>query len=97
MRRTLSTMERFFESNVQGVRRFGAASLDLVGVGVGWYGGYFEYTLSPWDFAAARLFVEQAGGKVTDCEGKDLKLEKTSVLATNTLLHVPMLEVVRKQ
>ncbi len=97
MRRTLSAMERFFESNVQGVRRFGAASLDLVGVGVGWYGGYFEYTLSPWDFAAARLFVEQAGGKVTDCEGKDLKLEKTSVLATNTLLHVPMLEVVREQ
>ena len=94
MRRTLGAMQQFFELNVQGVRRFGAASLDLVGVGVGWYGGYFEYTLSPWDFAAARLFVEQAGGKVTDCDGGTLELQKGSVLATNGLLHDAMLKVV---
>jgi len=96
MRRTLAAMGKIFELDVQGVRRFGAAALDLVGVGVGWYGGYFEYTLSPWDFAAARLFVEEAGGKVTDCEGQPLVLQKGSVLATNTLLHDTLLEVVRK-
>lgn len=95
MQRTLGAMQRLFELDVQGVRRFGAASLDLIGVGVGWYGGYFEYTLSPWDFAAARLFVEEAGGKVTDCDGGTLKLEKGSVLASNALLHDAMLEVVR--
>ena len=47
------------------------------------------------DFAAARLFVEEAGGKVTDCDGGTLKLEKGSVLASNALLHDAMLEVVR--
>ena len=96
MKRTLATMQDLFEQNILGVRRFGSAALDLAYVGVGRYGGYFEYTLSPWDFAAARLFVEEAGGKVTDCLGDDLQLKRTSVLASNALLHAPLLEIVRQ-
>lgn len=95
MKRTLDTMQSLFEQNIRGVRRFGSAALDLAYVGVGRYGGYFEYTLSPWDFAAARLFVEEAGGKVTDCLGDQLKLGRTSVLASNSLLHDCLLDIVR--
>lgn len=95
MKHTLTTMQELFEQQVRGVRRFGSATLDLVYVGTGRFGGYFEYTLSPWDFAAARLFVEEAGGKVSDCFGNELKLQKTSVLATNSILHGAMLDITR--
>ncbi len=95
MKRTLAAMQDFYESNVQGIRRFGSAALDLAYVGTGRYGGYFEYTLSPWDYAAGRLFVEEAGGKVTDCVGNPIELKKSSMLATNSLLHESMLDIVR--
>ncbi len=96
MKRTLRSIERLFESQIHGIRRMGTAALDLVQVGLGRFGGYFEYTLSPWDFAAARLFVEEAGGTVTTCSGNPLELKKSSVLATNTLLHSQMLAIVRE-
>lgn len=95
MKRTLATMQDLFEQNIRGVRRFGSAALDLAYVGTGRFGGYFEYTLSPWDFAAARLFVEEAGGKVSDCLGNELELQKSSILATNHLLHEQMLKLIR--
>ena len=56
---------------------------------------YFEYELSPWDFAAGRLFVEEAGGRVTTCQGPPLPLAKTSLLATNGRLHEAILEILR--
>jgi myo-inositol-1(or 4)-monophosphatase len=83
------------DHHVHGIRRFGAATLDLCMVGLGQLGAYFEYTLSPWDFAAGRLFVEEAGGRVTTCRGEPLPLARSSVLATNGLLHDAMLSVVR--
>jgi len=63
---------------------------------LGRFGGYFEYQLSPWDFAAAQLFVQEAGGQVTDCLGNPLRLAKTSVLASNGRLHPQLLEIVKK-
>ncbi len=96
MRATLDAIEELFRQNIHGVRRMGTAALDIVQVGLGRFGGYFEYQLSPWDFAAARLFLEEAGGKITTCDGGELPLEKTSVLATNSLLHESVLEIVRK-
>jgi myo-inositol-1(or 4)-monophosphatase len=96
MRATLDAVEALFEQNIHGIRRFGTAALDIVQVGLGRFGGYFEYKLSPWDFAAARLFLEESGGKITTCSGDDLPLETTSVLATNSRLHEPMLEIVSK-
>ena len=66
MRATLRTIQDLFESNVQGIRRMGTAALDLIQVGLGRFGGYFEYQLSPWDFVAAQLFVQEAGGQVPD-------------------------------
>lgn len=96
MKATLAAIEELFEQNIHGVRRFGTAALDLVQVGLGRFGGYFEYKLSPWDFAAARLFLTEAGGKITDCKGEPLLLKTSTVLATNSLLHQPMLEIVKR-
>lgn len=83
------------DHHIHGIRRFGAASLDLCMVGLGWLGAYFEYTLSPWDFAAGRLFVEEAGGKVTTTLGLPLPLAKSSILASNGRVHDAMLDVIR--
>ena len=96
MQATLTAIEELFQQNIHGVRRFGTAALDLVQVGLGRFGGYFEYKLSPWDFAAASLFVTEAGGKITTCTGERLKIEQTTVLASNGLLHESMLAIVNK-
>lgn len=96
MEATLDAVRELFHQHIHGIRRFGTAALDFVEVGTGNYGAFFEYQLSPWDFAVGRLFVEEAGGKVTTCTGEPLPLEQTTVLATNGHLHEAMLEVVHK-
>jgi len=96
MRRTLASIEEFFSFDIHGIRRMGTASLDLCMVGCGQFGGFFEYKLSPWDFAAGRLFVEEAGGRVTDARGDALPIASSSVLASNGSLHELMLAVTRK-
>jgi myo-inositol-1(or 4)-monophosphatase len=92
---TLEAVRDLKRRSIHGMRRFGTASLDFGMVGVGMVGAYFEYTLSPWDFAAGRLFVEEAGGRVTDCRGGPLPIAKSSVLVTNGALHETVLEIVR--
>lgn len=54
-----------------GLRRFGAASVDLAYTACGRFEGFFEYNLKPWDVAAGTLIVQEAGGKVTDFKGGD--------------------------
>jgi myo-inositol-1(or 4)-monophosphatase len=95
MEATLDAIGDLKRKQIHGIRRFGTASLDLCMVGLGLYGAYFEYQLSPWDFAAGRLFVEEAGGLVTDARGGQLPLGKSSILATNGKIHEAMLEVIR--
>jgi myo-inositol-1(or 4)-monophosphatase len=94
MEATLTAIRDLFRQQIHGVRRFGTASLDLAQVGMGRYAAFFEYQLSPWDFAAGRLFVEEAGGRATTCAGKALPLAKTSVLASNGILHEAVLGIV---
>ena len=66
------------------IRRSGSAALDLCSIALGRAELYFELILSPWDFAAGALIVEEAGGIVTTVEGDTLScLEKSSVLARN--------------
>jgi myo-inositol-1(or 4)-monophosphatase len=96
MEATLLAIRDLFRRNIHGIRRFGTASLDLCHVGCGLYGAFFEYTLSPWDFAAGALFVTEAGGRVTTARGESLRLEKTSLLASNGLIHEAALEVIRR-
>jgi myo-inositol-1(or 4)-monophosphatase len=96
MEATLAAVRDLFRKNIHGVRRFGTAALDLCHVGCGLYGAFFEYLLSPWDFAAGRLFVTEAGGRVTTCTGDPLPLARSTVLASNSLLHDAVLEIVRR-
>ena len=72
---------------VAGIRRFGAASLDLAWVAAGRYDGFWEQDLSPWDTAAGCLLVREAGGFVSDFRGRSQAICDTEVLAGNDALH----------
>ncbi len=72
---------------VQGVRRFGSAALDLCWVAAGRYDAYWEYRLQPWDTAAGELIVEEAGGTVTDLTGAPYRPDAAGILASNGHLH----------
>jgi myo-inositol-1(or 4)-monophosphatase len=77
---------------VAGVRRFGAAALDLAWVAAGRFDGYWERDLNAWDLAAGVLLVTEAGGRVTDAEGGDTMLTSGSVCAGNLEIHPQLLE-----
>src|ERR1700742_1100783 len=66
---------------VAGVRRFGAAALDLAWVAAGRFDGFWERDLNAWDVAAGVLLVTEAGGKVTDVDGEEQMLTKGSICA----------------
>jgi len=95
MEATLASMKRLLQKQIHGIRRFGAASLDLAMVAAGQFSAYFEYQLGLWDFGAGRLLVEEAGGKVTTCTGAELPLEKSSLLAANPHIYDPVLQEVK--
>jgi myo-inositol-1(or 4)-monophosphatase len=72
---------------VAGVRRFGAASLDLAWVAAGRFDGFWESDLAPWDTAAGCLLVREAGGFVSDYRGRSQPICDRQVLAANDSLH----------
>ena len=72
---------------VAGIRRFGAAALDLAWVAAGRYEGFWESGLKPWDTAAGCLLVREAGGFVTDWRGISQPICDVQVLAGNDALH----------
>lgn len=78
-----------------GVRRPGAAALDLAYVAAGRYDGYWEYGLSAWDIAAGILLVREAGGYVSDLAGGHDMLASGDVLAANDHLHLPLGALIR--
>jgi len=78
-----------------GVRRFGAASLDLAYVAAGRFDGFWERGLMPWDMAAGMLLVREAGGVVTDLDGGARALEAGHILAANETLHPQLLKLLK--
>ncbi|MDE2133428.1 MAG: inositol monophosphatase [Alphaproteobacteria bacterium] len=78
-----------------GIRRCGAASLDLAGVAAGRYDGFWERGLNPWDVAGGIVLVREAGGIVTDPEGGACMLERGELVATNDALHPQILKLLR--
>lgn len=66
-----------------GVRRAGAAAIDLASVAAGRLDGFWENVLSPWDIAAGMLLVREAGGVCTDMAGAELRVARSSVVASN--------------
>lgn len=92
----LEWIKRFYLKHVMGIRRFGAAALDLAYVAAGRVSGFWEFNLSPWDFAAGKLLIEEAGGVVTTREGGPVPPFKSSfVVASNGKVHDQILEVLK--
>ncbi len=77
--------------NVAGIRRFGAAALDLAWVAAGQFDGFWEHALNPWDVAAGILLVREAGGYVTDLQGGSTMLESGDIVAGNEAVHGQLL------
>ena len=77
----------------QGVRRLGAAALDLCYVAAGRLDAYYEKGLHAWDVAAGSLILKEAGGRITDYRGREIDLEGKEIVASNGLLHAVLLEV----
>ena len=82
-----------FIMNAQGVRRDGAAALDLAYVAAGRFDGFWEEGLKPWDVAAGILLIEEAGGRVSDYHNGPLDIFTPPILATNGLIHEQMMRV----
>ena len=76
-----------------GVRRAGAAALDLAYVASGRLDAFWEFGLNPWDMAAGMLLVTEAGGRYSDMHGEPARLRGPHLLADNGLVHEGMLEV----
>jgi myo-inositol-1(or 4)-monophosphatase len=77
---------------VSGIRRPGAAALDLADVAAGRFDGFWEQQLSAWDIAAGSLLIREAGGVITDFTGRDIGIEHTGVVAGNPAIHDWLLE-----
>jgi myo-inositol-1(or 4)-monophosphatase len=95
MIRALDDMKSFLLAGIVGIRRLGSAALDLCNVASGRADGYWEFKLNPWDFAAGKLIVEEAGGKVTDNSGEKVGIAPSYIVASNGLLHETLLDVLR--
>jgi len=78
-----------------GVRRFGSAALDLAYTAAGRYDGYWETGIKPWDIAAGIVLVREAGGYVSEINGKSEMLKSGSILAANDRLHAPLGKILR--
>ncbi|MEQ8267454.1 MAG: inositol monophosphatase family protein [Parvibaculum sp.] len=81
---------------VAGVRRMGSAALDLAYVAAGRFDAYWEANLAPWDVAAGIILVREAGGFVTDLNGRDDILKTGGILAGNEVLHRQLGDVLKK-
>jgi myo-inositol-1(or 4)-monophosphatase len=78
------------------IRRLGSATLDICYLAAGRFDGFWELRLHPWDVAAAHLMVTEAGGTVTDFRGGPYSIYGKEILATNGLLHEPMVGVMKE-
>lgn len=77
-----------------GVRRQGAAAIDMGYLACGRLDGFFEYTLKPWDIVPGILIIEEAGGKVTNIDGSQLDIYAENLTASNELIHEELIEKV---
>ncbi|MFC1752985.1 inositol monophosphatase family protein [Thermoproteota archaeon] len=97
MERNLLNIKKFFIARIRGLRRLGAAALDFCYVACGRASGFWEFQLSPWDFAAGVLLVREAGGKVTDQFGGKINIESSYIVASNGKIHNKMLKILQSR
>lgn len=91
----LQVFDRFIKQGLP-VRRLGSAAIDLCWVACGRFDGFWEHSLNAWDAAAGYLIVEEAGGRVTDFGGAPYSPYQKRLLASNGLIHEPLLEAIRQ-
>lgn len=94
----ITNFEQFkhFLFEARAIRRCGSAAIDLSYVAAGRFDGFWEFKLSPWDTAAAILFVTEAGGKVTDFSGNAFNPFMKECLASNSHIHSRMMEILKR-
>ena len=78
-----------------GVRRFGSAALDLAWTAAGRFDGFWESKLSPWDIAAGIIIVREAGGFVTDFDGRQGMMTSGNIVAANDGIHRELLKTLK--
>jgi myo-inositol-1(or 4)-monophosphatase len=83
------------QNRVAGLRRFGAASLDLAFVATGRLDGYWERNLQPWDIAAGQIIVREAGGLVSGISGNDDALLTHNVVCGNEFVHAELVKILK--
>jgi len=83
------------QSKVAGLRRFGAAALDLAFVAAGRFDGFWERNLHPWDIAAGQIMVREAGGIVSGVDGKDDALTTGHVVCGNEFVHGELVRMLK--
>lgn len=91
-------MDIFHEFSVKsrGIRRPGAAALDLAYTAYGVYDGFFEKALNPWDLAAGALLIKEAGGVLSDFDGKVFSIYNKSIVAANPKLHIKLIDTIKE-
>jgi len=85
-----------FMATVQGIRRTGAAALDIAYVAAGRVDAMWEFGLKPWDVAAAALILEESHGRISNMDGSPLDLAGGNVIGSNARLHSQMMKVVAR-
>jgi myo-inositol-1(or 4)-monophosphatase len=78
-----------------GVRRMGAAALDVAWTAAGRFDGFWEHGLRAWDIAAGIVILREAGAYVTDCAGKDRMLKDGGIVAGNETIHAKLLKLLK--
>jgi myo-inositol-1(or 4)-monophosphatase len=81
------------QSRVAGLRRFGAAALDMAFVAAGRLDGYWERNLQPWDLAAGQIILREAGGIVSGITGNDDALKTGNVICGNEFVHAELVKI----
>jgi myo-inositol-1(or 4)-monophosphatase len=84
------------QEQVAGLRRFGAAALDLAWIAAGRLDGYWERDIKPWDMAAGLILVREAGGFVSDCTGGDDMFATGHIVAGNDSIHKELLRMLKE-
>jgi myo-inositol-1(or 4)-monophosphatase len=84
------------QEQVAGLRRFGAAALDLAWIAAGRLDGYWERNIKPWDIAAGIILVREAGGYIADCDGADDPMLSGNIAAGNEAVLKQVLKVLKE-
>jgi myo-inositol-1(or 4)-monophosphatase len=84
-------------TSTSGIRRAGSAALDLADLASGRLDGFWELSLAPWDVAAGTLLVREAGGVVTDADGRQDVIQHGAVIAGNPNIHAWLMNVIHEK